>query len=107
MLSGQPLDNWLEALQSTFADPGLTFPGGESSRTAEERAAEAWQDAVEAPQDRVVLATHGNLLTLLLHHLDPTVGVDTWARLTNPDVYQVQCEGSHWRAVRIWPEDRA
>ncbi len=107
VLSGQPLDNWLEALQSTFTNPGLTFPGGESSRTAAERAIGAWQDAVEAPQDRVVLVTHGNLLTLLLHHLDPTVGFKTWAHLTHPDVYQVQREGSHWQAVRTWPGDRA
>lgn len=37
-----------------------------------------------------MLATHGNLLALLLQSFDPTIDFAFWQALTMPDVYRVQ-----------------
>ncbi len=50
----------------------------------------------------VVVATHGNLLTLLLKHFDSSVGFDEWQRLTNPDVYCMRFEAGVPSVDRLW-----
>ena len=42
-----------------------------------------------AGESRTMVVTHGNLMTLLLRSVDPTVGFARWSELTNPDVYRV------------------
>ncbi len=49
----------------------------------------------------MVLSTHGSLMTLLMNHLDPSIGFEFWERLTFPDVYQVTLE-QHVRVDRVW-----
>jgi hypothetical protein len=35
------------------------------------------------------MGTHGNVLALYLNSLDPTVGIEFWARLKMPDAWVV------------------
>ena len=49
----------------------------------------------------VAVVTHGNLLALILHSFDGHSGFDTWAGLTNPDVYRIDSAGH----VRRWWSD--
>lgn len=42
--------------------------------------------------EHVVLATHGNLLALILQHYDPALGYAFWQALTMPDVYRLSLE---------------
>jgi len=54
----------------------------------------------------VVVATHGNLLTLILNALDPTFGYEFWRRLSFPDIYQLTFVGAESRrAERLWDAD--
>jgi 2,3-bisphosphoglycerate-dependent phosphoglycerate mutase len=86
-ISGTPFE---EAVAETFSDFDHSFPGGESSRDAQQRAVRAIDRIREAhPVDRIVIATHGNLISLYLNMLNHDIGFDFWRSLALPDVFQI------------------
>ena len=87
-LSAVPLDDWQDHLRRTFVDPDYTCPGGESSRTATERITRVVEEALQQ-QDGSILMTHGNLLSLYLHSINPTFGFEESLQLKNPDLFKV------------------
>jgi 2,3-bisphosphoglycerate-dependent phosphoglycerate mutase len=99
-----PRLDWLEQLRASFDDLDLCLEGGESSRTAMERANAVVEEVRRYPARTTVLVTHGNLMTLLLRTFDARFGFDEWRRLTNPDVFRVTLDEQRAQAVRIWRE---
>jgi len=89
ILSTSPLSEWRTALQETFFDFELRFPGGESSREVMERMTSVLKEASLHPAHHTVLVTHGNAMALLLHTIDSTFGYEDWQQLQNPDVYRL------------------
>jgi len=87
-LSAVPLEDWQDHLRRTFVDPDYTCPGGESSRTATERITRVVEEALQQ-QDGSILMTHGNLLSLYLHSINPTFGFEESLQLKNPDLFKV------------------
>ncbi len=87
-LSAVPLDDWQDHLRQTFVDPDYTCPGGESSRIATERITRVVDEALQQ-HDGSILVTHGNLLSLYLHSIDPTFGFQESLQLKNPDIFKV------------------
>lgn len=81
--------NWLESLALTFNDVDLSFPDGESTRVATNRAMEALNDILRTKSRPVAMFTHGNLLSLIARSFDPSLGFDFWRGLKNPDVYEL------------------
>ena len=75
-LASVSLPHWRERVRGSFADPDLCLEGGESSRTATERAAAVIADALTYPAPVAAVVTHGNLLSLILRHLDRRYGFD-------------------------------
>jgi 2,3-bisphosphoglycerate-dependent phosphoglycerate mutase len=63
--------------------------GGESSRAAVQRIVSVVDEIRQHSAETTLLATHGNLMALLLKHFDDGVGFNEWQKLTNPDVYRV------------------
>jgi 2,3-bisphosphoglycerate-dependent phosphoglycerate mutase len=88
VLSRASPPDWRAHLQRSFTEPDYRLPDGESARTAQARGLAVVQTAW-ASGARCALVTHGNLLALLLQAIDPTVGYDAWAALSNPDVFVV------------------
>ncbi len=103
-LSEVPVDNWKAALKRSWEDFSFSCPGGESSGTAQKRVVSACRDlAGRHSQGAVVLATHGNLLALLMNHYDPAVGFDRWNALSSPDIYRVNLDAStEVQFERMW-----
>ncbi|ELS34593.1 MULTISPECIES: histidine phosphatase family protein [Pseudanabaena] len=89
-LSSLPLDDWRDRLAESFVDLDLCLEGGESSRTATNRAIAAIDDTLKYDVEITAIATHGKLLTLILKHFDNCFGYTEWENLTNPDVFQLQ-----------------
>ncbi len=87
-LSAVPLDDWQDHLRLTFIDPDYTCPGGESSRIATKRITRVVEKALQQ-HDGSILVTHGNLLSLYLHSIDPTFGFEESLQLKNPDIFKV------------------
>lgn len=102
VLCGENHPDWRSMLQRTFDDLDLLFTGGESSRMAMNRALGVIEEVTASGGGNIVLATHGNLLSLLLKHYDERTGYVEWERLTNPDVYELSFSKAPVRPVRIW-----
>ena len=101
-LSAVPLARWREAVRQTFADLDLTWPGGESSRTAMTRGRAAIDTLLTRPVYTPVVVTHGNLMIFILHSFDAQFGFPAWEHLSNPDVYCIEMEAECVRVTRSW-----
>ena len=105
ILSPRPIDNWREVLHDSFADPELRAPGGESANEVLTRAWSALNELRRGPHHVPAVVTHGNLLALVLHSIDPSFGYKDWENLSNPDVYRVSVgDGEPMRFRRLWDE---
>jgi 2,3-bisphosphoglycerate-dependent phosphoglycerate mutase len=90
VLCSTPLNDWREKLAETFVDLDLSFAGGESSRVAMSRGMAVVDEVIRHAESSVAIVTHGNLMALILKMFDEQIGYTEWAKLRNPDVYQVQ-----------------
>ncbi|MDR6290413.1 MULTISPECIES: histidine phosphatase family protein [Inquilinus] len=102
VLAADPAEDWRDRLRQSFADPGLRWPGGESGAEAMARGRAAVDAAAADAGGPVAVVTHGNLLALILHSFDGRSGFDTWAGLTNPDVYRIDPAG---QVQRWWSDE--
>lgn len=102
VLAAGHMPDWLERLRDSFEDMDLIFEGGESSRTAMNRAVSAVQDILQDDVSSVVIFTHGALMTLLLKHFDERYGFAEWQQLTNPDVFLITVSPDRNEVKRIW-----
>jgi 2,3-bisphosphoglycerate-dependent phosphoglycerate mutase len=91
-------------VQQAWNDPNESLRGGESNVQAQVRGLAVVRDVVARHVgSQVVLATHGNLLALVLNALDPSFGYEFWRRLSFPDIYQLTFDGLELRGVeRQW-----
>ncbi len=100
VLSDQPMDDWLVKLEQSFTDKDLAFEGGESSREALSRILNVIEEMLNNEEmNRVVLVSHGNLMSLLINHYDPAFGFQEWAKMSNPDLFILEIEGASGRVI--------
>jgi 2,3-bisphosphoglycerate-dependent phosphoglycerate mutase len=93
--------SFLDAVETLWRDPSFAFPGGESNEEARERGVDVLERMVQHyPDDYIVVSTHGNLMALMLQHIDPSVDFEFWRALTMPDVYGVDWPASGKPAFR-------
>jgi 2,3-bisphosphoglycerate-dependent phosphoglycerate mutase len=94
------------AIQAAWLDPGAVALGGESNAAAQARALAAIRKIFDEQNGRhTVIATHGNLLALVLNGLRPVFGFEFWRRLTFPDVYELRFQRTKLVNVRrLWHE---
>ena len=104
VLCAEPLADWRAALRATFDDPDLRFPGGESSGEALARGLAAVRNALDGRAGAVAVVTHGNLLALVLRHLDARFGFADWEQLRNPEIICAPPEVL-LTPSRDWPAD--
>jgi 2,3-bisphosphoglycerate-dependent phosphoglycerate mutase len=104
-LAAQPVEDFMAALRGLWAQPDRALPGGESNRSAQRRGVAAVRQIAQAhPGQHVAVATHGNLMALILQHHDPAVDFEFWQRLSLPDVYRLDLSAQTARPPRrLWP----
>ncbi len=96
-----PRDDWREVLRRSWADPDFALPGGESGRAAQRRAL-AILDLlrVRYPDGgRLLVASHGNLISLILQALEPDVGFEFHLAMPMPAIYHLEHDGIGWRVM--------
>jgi len=49
-----------------------------------------------------VVVSHGQLIGLVLHAIDPAFGFAAWEAMTNPDVFLVERDAAGLRFRRLW-----
>ena len=93
-----------ELVREAWESPDRSPRGGESNARAQARALAVMRAAVaDFPSAHVVLATHGNLLALILNGLDSTYGYEFWRRLSFPDIYRVSFDGPSLASIERIP----
>lgn len=99
-----PPDHFEALVCRAWSCPAEAPSGGESNVQAQARGVAVVRTVVRRHSGAdVVLATHGNLLALMLNAFDPTLGYAFWQRLSFPDVYQVMFDETGLRDVqRVW-----
>jgi 2,3-bisphosphoglycerate-dependent phosphoglycerate mutase len=100
---GSPATGFEQAVEATWRDPLFAYPGGESNAAAQQRGVVVVYRLLQHAGTHWVLATHGNLLALVLQHFDPTVGFPFWQSLTMPDIYRLTLSDPGSPAIeRLW-----
>lgn len=97
-LISKNLEDWLERLKESIQDMDLKMEGGKSSREV----AKSGMEVLEAATDGTVLATHRNIIGLLLMQMDGMKGMKDWTKMSHPDVYEVKFEKDAYVVKRIW-----
>ena len=100
-LSLEPHDEWQDSLQRSWTDPDFALPGAESGRDAQRRAI-AILDLLRVRHPdggRLVIGSHGNLISLILQALEPAVGYDFNMAMPMPALYRLTHDGLRWRVM--------
>lgn len=92
------------AKKQVYADFDHAFAGGESSKQAQKRAVEALKVIIGQHRGkRIVVGTHGDILTLMLNFYNPQYGYSFWTTSTMPDIYKVQFDGEILERIEhVW-----
>jgi 2,3-bisphosphoglycerate-dependent phosphoglycerate mutase len=101
VLSVEPHDAWRESLTRAWAEPDWSLPGAESGRSAQRRAV-AILDLLRvrhADGGRIVLGSHGNLISLVLQQLEPGVDMAFHLAMPMPAIYRLTHDGRRWRIM--------
>ncbi|MNH80875.1 bifunctional RNase H/acid phosphatase [compost metagenome] len=104
VLSLGPLENWMELFERTYAEEDFALEGGESTAEAASRGMAVLQELQARTERTFAVVTHGGLLSLLIRHYQPDFGFEEWKRLSNPDVYLIEINGSHAALQRVWEQ---
>jgi 2,3-bisphosphoglycerate-dependent phosphoglycerate mutase len=100
ILTHVAVPDFVAASRTTWDDFAYAFPDGESNGAAQQRGRAAFERLVQRHQgDRIVIATHGTLLTLILNAFDPRLGFEFWCAMSTPDIYRVEIEPPATRRV--------
>jgi 2,3-bisphosphoglycerate-dependent phosphoglycerate mutase len=100
-LSLEPHDEWRDSLQRSWSDADFALPGAESGREAQRRAV-AILDLLRVRHPdggRLVIGSHGNLISLILQALEPDVGYDFHMAMPMPALYRITHDGLRWRVM--------
>ncbi|HEY7568941.1 MAG TPA: histidine phosphatase family protein [Gemmatimonadaceae bacterium] len=91
-------------VQAAWLSPTIAASGCESNNVAQARGLAAIRKIISEQSGlRVVVATHGNLLALILNAFRPAFGFDFWRALTFPDAYELRFQKAALVNVRrIW-----
>jgi 2,3-bisphosphoglycerate-dependent phosphoglycerate mutase len=103
-LPAVPSDEFEALVSQAWHSPDEAPCGGESNVRAQVRGLTVVRAVLVGHLgSQVVLATHGNLLALVLNALDPRFGYEFWRQLSFPDLYQLMFDGSDLRDVaHLW-----
>lgn len=101
-----PAADFERVVMVSWSDPASAMAGGESSAGAQARGLNAIRRFVtQRVGEHLVLATHGNLLALILNGFDASFGYEFWRQQSFPDIYELEFEGTALiRVQRIWKQ---
>lgn len=104
VLSHPPAADFAAAVRRTWDDPAWAWPGGETNLAAQQRGVRVVRQLARTHAgQQIVVATHGNLLALILQHYDPSIGWAFWQALSMPDVYRLMLDPPRQPQIqRLW-----
>jgi 2,3-bisphosphoglycerate-dependent phosphoglycerate mutase len=99
-----PLREFEQTIKEAWRSPNAGPLGAESNLHAQTRGIDVLRKIVARhPGQAIVVATHGNLLALIMNALDRSYGYDFWRTLSFPDVYRLTFTNGALAGVeRVW-----
>ncbi|WP_408894787.1 histidine phosphatase family protein [Paenibacillus taichungensis] len=100
-------EHFREAKQRLYNNPAFAYSGGESGEVAGARAIAVIQRILDRhPGQKIVIGTHGDIMTLIFNYYDPSYGYDFWANTTMPDIYKLEFDrdGRLVQVTRLWDD---
>ncbi|OXM85596.1 histidine phosphatase family protein [Paenibacillus rigui] len=99
-----PWEDLLKAIEVSFVDLDYALEGGESTREAQQRAIPLIEQLLQDYAGKhVVIGTHGNIMTIIMHYYNKSYGFDFWNRTSKPDIYKMTFHHSQLERVeRMW-----
>ncbi|MEO8247229.1 MAG: histidine phosphatase family protein [Chloroflexota bacterium] len=100
-LTTESREDWRHHLERSWQEPDYRLPGAESGREAQRRV-RAQLDLLRsrhAAGGRVLVGSHGNLISLLLATLQEGVGFDFHLAMPMPSIYHLHHDGAAWRVM--------
>jgi 2,3-bisphosphoglycerate-dependent phosphoglycerate mutase len=103
-LSGEPVEDFSQAIGKVWSEPHFYFPGGESNHEAQKRGVRCFLDILEKYEGRkVAIGTHGNIMVLIMNYFDNRYNLDFWKGLDMPDIYKMTFDEKVLIEVeRVW-----
>ena len=98
-------DDFHEAKRQLYLDASFAFPGGESGIQAQARAVNIIEQVLgEHRGNKIVIGTHGDIMTLIFQHVDPNYGFEFWKSTTMPDIYRMDLDRADnmLQITRMW-----
>jgi 2,3-bisphosphoglycerate-dependent phosphoglycerate mutase len=93
-----PVTDWATLWKKVWTDFDFAFADGESSRAAQLRMHRATLQVVTTSRaESLAISSHGNVIGLLLQHIDPRFAFEHACSIRNPDVLRVTYDGSTLR----------
>jgi 2,3-bisphosphoglycerate-dependent phosphoglycerate mutase len=87
-------DELLVGIEQSFQDIDYCLEGGETTRAAQNRAIPVIEKLLyEYAGQKIVIGTHGNIMTIILKYYDNSYGYAFWQQTTKPDIYKLTFEG--------------
>jgi 2,3-bisphosphoglycerate-dependent phosphoglycerate mutase len=99
-----PAGDFERVVREAWRVPTRAPADGESNAVAQIRGLTAVRRFIRRHAGQhLVVATHGNLLALILNGFNPSYGYEFWRELSFPDVYELEFEATALiRVRRIW-----
>ncbi|WP_127536125.1 histidine phosphatase family protein [Paenibacillus illinoisensis] len=97
--------NFLESKRRLYLAPSFAYPGGESGEQAGARAVAVIERILDTHAgQKVVIGTHGDVMTLIFQHYDTSYGYEFWKSTTMPDIYKLEFNMEHELegVTRLW-----
>lgn len=93
-----------DAKRKVYNDFSFAFAEGESSYAAQKRAMNQIKQILnQYAGKRIVLGTHGDIMTLILNDFNKEYDFEFWESTTMPDIYELMFEGTQLiQIVRKW-----
>ncbi|MEL3971902.1 histidine phosphatase family protein [Rossellomorea oryzaecorticis] len=91
-------------LEKSFLDPQFSLQGGESNADCQKRAVNVLKGLLDTYRGKkVVVGTHGAIMTLMMAHFDPRFDLKFLHRTSKPDIYRMEFDGQELVNVqRLW-----
>ena len=96
-----PMVNWQDHLKRSWADAEYAIEGAESGQQAQRRAI-ALLDLLRtrhADGGRLLVGSHGNLISLILQAFEPAVDYAFHQAMPMPAIYHLEHDGIGWRVM--------
>ena len=108
IIANHQLINFYEDIKKLWYDEHFCFAGGESNFAAQRRGIKALHQILEEwAGKKVIIGSHGNLITLILNYYDKKFDYSFWKALDRPDVYEMTFEGFTPKEIlRIWTRNK-